>query len=100
LTRLSRGLGKKKGANMKTKAKKDRVSDLSKKKNTSVKAKIDVLPKVLRECEIYLREYQTGEGTALSLIQSLIMAETVIRETRHALIKAHNLEHLSDWIEP
>ena len=47
------------------------ISDLTEEERKSVEECIRVLPKVFRECEDYLREYEANDATVFKLLQAI-----------------------------
>ena len=66
----------------------------------TMKADTLILQKMMRQCEAYIGDYESGKSEAVHLVQSLNALAVVIDETRAMLIKQHHLESLSEWLNP
>jgi hypothetical protein len=55
---------------------------------------VKLLPRVFRQCECYLQEYETNEARAINLLQAINMVGEVIKDARKDLIERHKLPAL------
>jgi hypothetical protein len=77
------------------------ISDLTEEQRKSVEESIRVLPKVFRECEGYLREYEANEATVFKLLQAMKVVAGAITYTRSDLIDKHKIpKSLDSWLSP
>lgn len=75
------------------------ISELTEEGRKSVEESIKLLPKVFRECESYLRDYEAGEQNALKLLQAMNMVKRAIIESRSDLLKTHKIPNsLYPWL--
>jgi hypothetical protein len=77
------------------------ISDLTEEQRKSMEAWIRVLPKALRECEDYLREYKANEATVFKLLQAMKVVGGAITYARSDLIAKHKISNsLDPWLSP
>jgi hypothetical protein len=77
------------------------ISDLTEEQRKSIEESIRVLPKVFRECEGYLREYEANEATVFKLLQAMKVVAGAITYTRSDLIAKHKIpKSLDSWLSP
>ena len=77
------------------------ISDLTKQERKSVEEWIRVLPKVFRECEGYLREYEANKTTVFKLLQSMNMVIRAVGDARNDLIERHKIpDGYKAWLAP
>ena len=77
------------------------ISDLTEAERKSVEESIGVLPKVFRECEGYLREYEANKATVFKLLQAMKVVAGAITYTHSDLIDKHKIpKFLDSWLSP
>ena len=77
------------------------ISDLAAEERRSMEAWIRELPKVLRECECHVREYEANEATVFRLLQAMNVVGGAIAYARSDLIAKHKIpKSLDSWLSP
>jgi hypothetical protein len=67
------------------------ISDLTEEQRKSMEAWIRGLPKALRECEDYLRDYEGNEATVFKLLQAMKVVGGAITYARTDLMEKHKI---------